>query len=115
MTPLRSSAFPIQPYQLHNNSQPNFGQNPFRRNGLAGCGCGPTKGCGCSPGLSGLRAVSLDQIISDVFNFGSSAVQSQLPSTAAVPPGYSPNAMMNSLIQYAPYIIGGYLLYKFLK
>lgn len=81
--------------------------------GLSGCGCGPVGGCGCS-GLSGLaQSASLDQIISNAFSWLGGTVESNLPASAAVPPTVgSTGALITTLTQWAPYIIGGYLLYK---
>lgn len=86
--------------------------------GLSGCGCGPVGGCGCSGGgLSGLaQSVSLDQIISNAFNWLGGTVESNLPTSAAVPPQVgSTGALLTTIQQWLPYIIGGYLLYKVVK
>jgi hypothetical protein len=92
---------------------PPFGAKPF--GGLSGgCGCGPVGGCGCGSGLSGLaQSPSLDQIISNTFSWLGGTVESSLPTSAAIPPQVgSTGALLATLQQWLPYIIGGYLIYK---
>jgi len=119
------------------------GLTPFMNgmNGMKGCGCGPVGGCGCS-GASGLdgyvnngygnptfyqtgagggfgklgQSPSLDQIIQNTTSWLGSFATSQLPATAAVPPGYGTTGnIVTQLINYAPYLLIGYLAFKALK
>lgn len=129
MLAVSSQAVPINPGNLANISRQVF-PKPF--GAFAGdpgaCGCSPVGGCGCngddtySPpttlhGLRGLgQTTSLDQIISNTFSWLGGTVESNLPASAAVPPSVgSTGALITTLTQWAPYIIGGYLLYKAMK
>lgn len=114
------------------------GGNPMALRGYGGCSCASPSvggGCGCSgmgaydpgrgvfvvpgrPGtLKGLgQNASLDQIISNAFNWLGGVVQSNLPASAAVPPQYgSTGAIGTQLMQWAPYLLIGYLAYKVIK
>jgi hypothetical protein len=123
----------------------SFGRNPYQRStfrGLKGCGCAPGQGCGCTPGLGrnggggggshsgsgsmvgshggGLYGLgqtsSLDSIIQSAANWLGGFAQSQLPPSAAVPPGYgSVGGAITQLTPYIPYVIVGYLAYRLLK
>src|SRR6516165_8432575 len=93
--------------------RPNRGTGVAGLKGLKGCGCGPVGGCGCTPGLQGMGQVSLDQIIANAANWLGGFAQSQLPTSASVPPQYgSTGALSTQLQTLLPWIIGGYLLYK---
>ena len=100
-------------------TRPNLGQYiALRKPGtLKGCGCGPVGGCSCTPGLQGLgQNVSLDQIIANAANWLGGFAQSQLPSSASVPPQYgSTGALSTQLQAWLPWIIGGFLVYKLVK
>jgi hypothetical protein len=129
MTPMRSVAEPIYTARtalIGSSGVPkswmpglNWTLRPNRLrtgSGLAGCGCGPVGGCGCAPGLQGMGQSSLDQIIANAANWLGGFAQSQLPPSAAVPPQYgSSGAVVTQLTQWIPWIIGGYLLYMFIK
>lgn len=141
MRPLQSKGVPIHPSStaliggattpwdagmtpinaMTRSGQPlGFAINGMRGNrgmrGMRACGCGPTTGCGCTPGLEGLRATSLDQIINNTFSWLSGVVQSNLPNSAAVPPQYGSAGSVATQVQdWLPYIIGGYLLYRLVK
>jgi hypothetical protein len=123
--PMRAAGYPINSTELALLTRPqfSFGQNPWQPSGLSGvrgmrgCGCGPAGGCGCTPGMSGLRQnVSLDQIISNAFNWFSGVVQTQLPPSASLPPQYgSAGSISTQVQQWLPWIIGGYLVYRLIK
>lgn len=143
MIPAKSSGTPIYPGLVAKLSEPRvFGTSPFRTlsggnalglRGYGGCSCAPGGGaCGCSgmgaydpgravyarrPGMSGLgQSASLDQIISNAFSWLGGMVQSNLPASAAVPPQYgSAGAIGTQIMQWAPYILIGYLAYKVIK
>lgn len=86
--------------------------------GMGACGCGPVGGCSCGPpSLGGLgQNVSLDQIISNAANWLGGYAQSQLPTSAAVPPGYATaGGLATQLMNWLPYIVIGYLGYKLIK
>jgi hypothetical protein len=129
--------FGTSPFRAYVPIRQFRGGNPAALRGLkGGCGCGPSGGaCSCPglgaydpgrgvfarPGLSGLgQNQSLDQLIANAFNWLSGTVQSNLPSSAAVPPQYgSPGAigtqLTTQLTQWLPYIIGGFIVYKLVK
>jgi hypothetical protein len=146
MIPMNSGSVPIYPGYVAKLSEPRpFGTSPFRggnprgmrggnawaMRGYGGCGCDSGGGaCSCSglgaydPGMAiygpprrGLgQNASLDQIISNAFNWLSGTVQANLPGSAAVPPQYgSTGALGTQLLQWAPWIIGGFLVYKLIK
>jgi hypothetical protein len=141
MRPVNSSAIPIYPGYIAKLSEPQFGTSPYKgfrggnasgMRGMRGCGCASPSGsgCGCSgvgaydpgravfarPGMNGMGNASLDQIISNAFNWLGGVVQSNLPASAAVPPQYgSGGAIGTELLQYVPYIIGGLIVYKLIK
>lgn len=145
MLPMKSNAVPISPSgtALRSGAKYSFGTNPYRQSGFSGgfdpgmqnnypgyltnpapglsgvpggCGCGPVEGCRCS-GLSGMgQNASLDQVIANTFSWLGGAVQSSLPASAAVPPGYgSVGALATNLMNWAPYLVIGYLAYKLIK
>lgn len=121
MLPVRSSlAQPIRPYYVAalTGAEPisNFGGGPYSpKQGMHGCGCGPVGGCGCS-GMGRMGATSLDQLLANATSWLTGLAQSALPPSAAVPPQYgSTGAVGTQLLDYAPYIIGGLILYKLLK
>lgn len=132
-TALRSGAkysFGTNPYQpsglrggfdpgMQFNYAPNYSRNPAPGlKGMGACGCGPVGGCSCgNDGLSGMgQSVSLDQIISNTATWLGGFAQSQLPASAAVPPGYgSIGGLATQLMNWAPYILIGYLGYKLIK
>jgi hypothetical protein len=136
MTPMSASGQPIDSAILALGSpapfrKPRpFGTSPYLR-GLGSCGCDVTTGCMCNPGmarypgfgaydpgrgLGGLGQVSLDQMIANAANWLSGFAQAQLPASAAVPPQYgSTGALGTQLINLAPWVIGGYLVYKLIK
>jgi hypothetical protein len=118
------------------------GGNPAGMRGLhGGCGCGPSGGACSCPGMGGLKGgydpgmavfgprrsrvpgvhgmgqnSSLDQIISNAFNWLGGTVQASLPPSAAVPPQYgSTGAIGTQLMQWLPYIVGGYIVYKLVR
>jgi hypothetical protein len=115
------------------------GANPAFRSykGYSGCDCGPVGGCNCSSlsgyssvgvydpgravfkkrGVAGLgQSVSLDQMIQNAASWLGGFAQSQLPASAAVPPQYgSTGALATSLTNLAPWLIGGFLIYKLIK
>jgi hypothetical protein len=124
--------FGSSPFRAYDPGRAVFGSGNipvFGMKGLkGGCGCGPYNGCGCSglsglddginlSGLRGLRQnVSLDQLIAAAGNYATGVAQASLPASAAVPPQYgSAGALATSLMNWAPYLIGGYLLYKVIK
>lgn len=101
------------------NRGPGFGANPFRTGFKGGCGCSPTTGCGCTPsgGFAGFaQGTSLDSIIQNAANWLGGYAQSQLPTSAAVPPGAgSLGGFINTVQPYIPYIILGYIAYKVMR
>lgn len=123
--------FGTSPFRAYVPVRQFRGGNPVGLRG--GCGCGPTGGaCSCpgmgaydpgrgvfapKHGLHGLgQNVSLDQIIGNAFNWLGGTVQASLPGSAAVPPQYgSTGAVSTQLMQWLPYIIGGFLVYKLIK
>jgi hypothetical protein len=111
----RSAVLSGSPY----NRGPGFGKQPFRPGFRGACGCSPTTGCGCgtSSGFSGFRqGTSLDQIIQNAANWLSGYAQSQLPPSAAVPPGAgSVGGIITTLQPYIPYLILGWIAYKVIK
>jgi hypothetical protein len=145
MVPWKSSGTPIYPGYLASIAEPRvFGTSPFRGKGMGGgnplgmrgyggCSCAPGGGaCGCSgvgaydpgravyakrAGMRGLgQTASLDQIISNAFSWLGGVVQSNLPPSAAVPPQYgSAGAIGTQIMQWAPYLLIGYLAYKVIK
>lgn len=132
MTPMRSVAEPIYVARtalIGGNAVPrswmpgaNWTSRPNMRQyvplrGLKGCGCGPVGGCSCSPSLQGMgQNVSLDQIIANAANWLGGFAQSQLPTSASVPPQYgSTGALSTQLQAWLPWIIGGFLVYKLVK
>lgn len=142
MIPAKSSGTPIYSGYVASLTEPRpFGTSPFRGfgggnalglRGYGGCSCAPGGACGCSgvgaydpgravfakrPGMKGLgQNASLDQIISNAFSWLGGVVQSNLPPSAAVPPQYgSAGAIGTQLMQWAPYIVIGYLAYKVIK
>jgi hypothetical protein len=142
MIPAQSSGTPIYPGYVAKLSEPRvFGTSPFRNlsggnplalRGYGGCSCLPGGSCGCSGmgaydpgravygpkrGMAGLgQTASLDQIIANAFSWLSGTVQANLPGSAAVPPQYgSAGAIGTQLMQWAPYILVGYLAYKVIK
>jgi hypothetical protein len=124
-------AFGTSPFRGYVPIRQFRGGNPYGLRG-SGCGCGPSGGgCSCpgmgvydpgravfaKPGMGKMgQNASLDQIIGNTFNWLSGTVQASLPGTAAVPPQYgSGGAIGTQLLQWAPYIIGGILVYKLIK
>lgn len=88
--------------------------------GMGACGCGPVNGCTCGPppvGMAGMgQTVSLDQLIANATNWLTGVAQSSLPASASVPPGYgSAGGVVTQLMNWAPYLLIGYLAYKVIK
>jgi hypothetical protein len=129
---------------LRSGAQYSFGTNPYQRSGFSGgfdpgmqsnypgyltnpapglrgmsaCGCGPVGGCECGPpSLSGMgQNASLDQVIANATSWLGGLAQASLPASAAVPPGYgSVGALATNLMNWAPYLVIGYLAYKLIK
>jgi hypothetical protein len=138
MRPFQSVGIPINPVSTAFISTPASLKGSSLR-GLrgSGCGCGPAGGCQCyNPGVSaydpgrgvfapgpvrwGMRGLgqnaSLDQIIANTFSWVGGIVQTNLPASAAVPPQYgSTGAIGTQIMQWAPYLLIGYLAYKVIK
>jgi hypothetical protein len=89
--------------------------------GMGSCGCGPVGGCQCGPpGFTGFRGLgqnaSLDQVIANATSWLGGLAQSQLPASAAVPPGYGTvGGLATNLMNWAPYLVIGYLAYRLIK
>jgi hypothetical protein len=119
MRAFSTSLLPLNPKRTGDISfaYSGFGANPWRTGFHGACGCDPVAGCHCGSGFSGLaQGTSLDSIIQSAANWLGGYAQSQLPSSAAVPPQYgSTGALMTQLSAWLPYIIVGYVVYRALK
>ena len=97
------------------------GYSVMMRSGFRGGHGGSNhSGMGKAMGITQFRGLnqgtSLDSIIQSAANWLGGFAQSQLPTSAAVPPQYgSTGAAATQLMGWVPYIIGGIILYKLIK